>query len=296
MRPRLSGVDEAVVAVIATYRPSPNVADLVRVVRNMVDRVVVADDASPCTYDKTLRDLSSITDVQVRGFRDNQGIARSLNVGLQVANEIGTGWLLTLDQDTQLPDSYVDTLMTDAVQAQHEGIPVGVIAPREIHDRAGKITYPEKSTQGWLSTAEILQSGALWSADALNQIGGFDEDFGMDAVDAAACLALRERGYAVLLCIKCTFSHEWGNGSRIKILGRSVAVTGHSPARRTSIIRNRLRLAPREFRQSPAQGFRSLRRLVVGTGLALTVETDRRENFRAALRGLNLRDRSKKRQ
>ena len=142
MRPRLSGVDEAVVAVIATYRPSPNVAELVRVVRNMVDRVVVADDASPCTYDKTLRDLSSITDVQVRGFRDNQGIARSLNVGLQVANEIGTGWLLTLDQDTQLPDSYVDTLMTDAVQAQHEGIPVGVIAPRQIHDRAGKITYP----------------------------------------------------------------------------------------------------------------------------------------------------------
>ena len=271
-------------------------ADLVRVVRNMVDRVVVADDASPCTYDETFRDLSSITDVQVRRFRDNQGIARSLNVGLQLANEIGTGWLLTLDEDTQLPDSYVDTLVTDAVQAQHEGIPVGVIAPREIHDRAGKITYPEKSAQGWLSTAEILQSGALWSVDALNRIGGFDEDLGMDAVDAAACLALREGGYAVLLSSNCTFSHEWGNGSRIKIFGRSVAVTGHSPARRTSIIRNRLRLAPREFRQSPVQGFRSLRRLVVGTGLALTVETDRRENFRATLRGLNLRDRSKKRQ
>ena len=289
-------MDEAVVAVIATYRPSPNVAELVRVVRDMVDRVVVVDDASPCTYDKTFRDLSSFTDVQVWRFRDNQGIARSLNIGLQLANEVEAGWLLSLDQDTQLPDSFVDTLVSDGIRAKYERVRVGVIAPREIHDRAGTITYPEKSTQGWLSTPEILQSGALWSVDALNRIGGFDEDLGMDAVDAAACLALRERGFEVLLSTNCTFSHEWGNGSRIKILGKSVAITGHSPMRRTSIIRNRLRLAPREFRQSPVQGFRSLRRLVVGTGLALTVETDRRKKFRAALRGLNLRAGSRKRQ
>ena len=262
----------------------------------MVNRVVVVDDASPCTYDKTFRDLVSLADIDMRRFQDNQGIARSLNVGLQLANEVEARWLLTLDQDTQLPHSYVDTLVADATRVKGEGIRAGVIAPREISDRAGKITYPESLVDGWLATAEVLQSGALWSVDALNNIGGFDEDFGMDAVDAAACLALREMGYRVLLSTNCTFEHEWGNGSRLNVLGRSVAITGHPPARRATIVRNRIRLMPREFRESPIQGFRSLRRLVVGTGLALTVEDDRRRKFWAVLQGLNLRAGSQKRQ
>ena len=289
MRPRLPAVDETVVAVIATYRPCSNVVDLVRVVRDMVDRLVVVDDASPCTYDTTFGEMPLVANEEVWRFSDNRGIARSLNVGLRLATEMGAPWLLTLDQDSQLPDSYVHNLLADARRATGEGMRVGVIAPREITDRAGTITYPETWIDGWLVTAEVLQSGALWSVEALNHLGGFNEDLGMDAVDAAACLALREKGYRVLLSTNCTFEHQWGNGSRFTFLGKSVAVTGHSPARRTTIIRNRIRLMPREFRESPVQGFRSLRRLVVGTGLALTVEDGRRQKLWAVIQGLNIR-------
>ncbi len=219
-------------------------------------------------------------------FSTNRGIARSVNVGLKVARDVGASWLLTLDQDSDLPLSYVENLVADVVEATRQGIRVGVIGPRYIHGTNGTISYPESSSQGWPTTAEILQSGALWSVAALDEIGGFDESLGIDAVDTAACLSLRERGFDVVLSPSCTMNHEWGNARWITLLGRRVAITGHSPERRTTMVRNRLRLAPREFRRSPVQALRSLRRLVAGTVLAVTVEDDRLRKAGATLRGL----------
>ena len=56
--------------------------------------------------------------------------------------------------------------------------------------------------------------------------------------------------------------------------------------RRTSIVRNRLRLAPEEFAQSPVHALRTLRRVAVGTALAVTVEEDRWAKAKASARGL----------
>ena len=288
-------MEGTVAAVIATYRPSSSLIDQARVVRAMVNRLVIVDDASPCTSDRTLRDVVAHGNVEVWRFPDNKGIARSLNIGLAKANDIQASWLLTLDQDSVLARHYVETLISDATRAAHAGIRVGAIGPRVIHDRAGVISYPEVLSHGWPSTAEIFQSGALWSVRALNEIGGFDESFAMDAVDAAACVALRESDYSILLSPDCTFQHSWGDGRRLKVFGRSVAVTEHSPARRATIVRNRLRLAPRELRQSPLQAFRSLRRVAVGTVLAVTVEQNRKEKLKSTLRALvpGTRSRSK---
>ena len=83
-----------------------------------------------------------------------------------------------------------------------------------------------------------------------------------------------------------SITHRIGEGRQVTLLGRSVLASGHSPERRTTIVRNRLRLAPEEFRQSPAQAFRSLRRVAVSTALAVTVEDDRWAKLRASARGL----------
>ena len=251
----------------------------------MVDDVWIVDDASPCTADRILRQASE--EVQVRRFDHNAGIARSLNVGLQCAIEQGLPWLLTVDQDTNLGPDHVARLVAAADLWHEEGAaPVGVIGPEILRDRDGDLAYPTTEDGPLLRTAEVFQSGALWSVSALTQIGGFDETLGIDAVDAAACLALRRGGYAVLLVPGLTIQHGYGNGHAVRILGRTVRATGHSPQRRTTMVRNRLRLAPAEFRESPMQGLRSLRRLAVNTALAVTVEEDRWAKAKASLRGL----------
>lgn len=239
-------------------------------VQATVATVVVADDASPCTFDHALAAVLHKPGVIGRRFSQNAGIARSLNAGLAEAIAHGSQWLLTLDQDSKISTTYIRDLLSDLHRAQELGLSVGVIAPQSIEDKRGTIKYPVSDKHGWPVTEEVLQSGALWSVDLLQDIGGFDEALAMDAVDAAACLSIRERGHDIALSPRAQLQHEWGDAQYLSILGRTIAATGHSPRRRANIVRNRLRLFPRELRQSPRHAMRTLRRVAVSNLLAVT--------------------------
>ena len=248
----------------------------------MVGTTIASDDASPATFDDVLRR----SPVPVVRHEVNRGIARSLNVGLSAAQERNAGWLLTVDQDSQLPPDYANRLLATARAAQQSGLPVGVVAAETVSVSGTELRYPVREEAGHLVTAEVFQSGALWNVAALTQIGGFDETFGIDAVDAAACLRLRERGWRVVLAPELSFDHDYGSSRAVRVLGRTVMSTGHSPARRAGMIRNRLRLLPSEARQDPVQAWRSLRRVTMNTALALTTENDRWAQAKATIRGL----------
>ena len=277
---------QKVVAVIPTYRPPERLAQLVRNVRAQVDDVIVYDDASPATDLSVLDVVDALGFVVTRG-ETNVGIARGLNAGLAHAVDTGAKWLLTVDQDSSVSNGLVAALLDAASHAAAAGLPVGAVGVEVIADTSGEMRYPVSNERGITITAELIQTGTLWSVAGLQAIGGFDESFGIDAVDAAACLRLRERGYRLIVAPGTSIEHELGsNAQQVTLLGRTVVATGHSPARRETMVRNRLRLAPAEFRQSPIQGFRSLRRLIVNTALAVTIEDDRWEKAKASARGL----------
>ena len=248
----------------------------------MVAGIVVSDDASPATFDRILRQCSA----SVYRHLDNQGIARSLNVGLRFAEDSEAAWLLTVDQDSRLPEGFVDALLATARLAADSGLQVGAIAPETVVVGQTRLVYPQCEESGVVTTTEVFQSGTLWNVGALRDIGGFDESLGIDAVDAAACLGLREQGYRVVLASGVALEHTYGQGRPVRLLGRTVMATGHSPSRRTTMVRNRLRLLPRELRADPAQAWRSSRRLVMNTALSVTVEKDRWAHAKASIRGL----------
>ena len=207
---------------------------------------------------------------------------------LEAAHDHGVAWLLTVDTDSVLPPGYV-TAMLDAARhacAVLGDQRVGAVAAGSVADVSGDLTYPVRMSSGLPTTPEVIQTGTLWSVEGLRQVGGFDESFGIDAVDAAACVRLRAHGRQIVLVPGLTLAHRIGDGRQVEILGRSVHASGHSPERRTTIVRNRLRLAPEEFAQSPSQGFRTLRRMLVNTALAVTVEDDRWAKAKASARGL----------
>ena len=255
-----------VVAVVSTYCPPRKVADLVWRLAESTP-VLVIDDASPCTFDETLRSLTKITNVRVVRFARNAGIARSLNVGLRVASTEGVPWLLTLDQDSAIAPEHPAMAIQLAGDASRSGLAVGAVGAGNIVDASGAIRYPTFSVHAggtaFTATHEVIQSGTLWDVATVSASGGFREDLGMDAVDAAACLALRERGYRVLVGPELTLHHQLGDARQIRLLGRDVIRTGHSTQRRQAMIRNRLKLFPAEFRQSPVHAFRTVRRAVV---------------------------------
>lgn len=277
-----AGGSERVVGVVPTFRPPEYVIDRLTLIGAMVDAIVVSDDASPATFDEVLRR----SPVPVVRHRDNQGIARSLNIGLNRALELDAAWLLTVDQDSHLPPDYVERLLTTAHAAHEAGLTVGVVAAETVMVAGTALQYPTREESGCLITAEVFQSGALWNVTALADIGGFEESFGIDAVDAAACMRLRQRGFRVVLSPALSFEHVYGTSRAVRVLGRTVMATGHSPERRTRMVRNRLRLLPAEARLDPAQAWRSLRRVAMNTVLAVSIEDNRWSHVKASLRGL----------
>ena len=277
-----------VVAVIPAFRPLDNLLlDLLDSLSSQGVRVVIADDASPDSFDVTLAEATARGATVVR-HNHNAGIARSLNDGLSAAHRAGATWLLTVDQDSTLASDYVSRLRAAADNAVAVLGPhaVGAIGASTIDDASGAIDYPVRYVWGLPSTEEVIQSGTLWSVAALTSIGGFDETLGIDAVDAAACVRLRAAGRRILLAPGLSVGHRLGESRQVRILGHTVLASGHSAERRTTIVRNRLRLAPEEFAQSPRHALRTLRRVAMSTLLAVTVEDQRWAKAKASARGL----------
>ena len=167
----------SVVAVIATHRP-PALDALVVTIRPQVDAVVVADDASPVTSDRTLRAVAHHVDLVCR-FASNAGIARSLNAGLTEAHRRGARWLLTLDQDSLPHDGYVEALLAVADASTGAGVRVGAVGAAAIEGSAGTMTIPTEPRDGACLAEELVQAGTLWDVAALDEIGGFDEGLGI---------------------------------------------------------------------------------------------------------------------
>ena len=261
------------VVVVPTFNPpaNPNLEKLVTTLALSGFPVLVSDDASVVTHDPALHQLRDIPGVRITRHLRNEGIARGLNEGLELARTVGATWLLTVDQDSLVTSDYIPTLLNFANTINNQlwtDNPIGAVAPASISDASGEITYPTKvlatsQVNSLLTTEEVMQSGALWNVQALDRVGGFDSDLAMDAVDAAACLRLREAGFVIAVTAEVTISHNLGAARQVRLFGRSVTVTGHSRSRRASIIKNRLTLAPAEFRQSPKHALRTLRRVAV---------------------------------
>lgn len=252
----------ALVSVVPTYKPPEQLLDLVDVL-SMSGPVIVSDDASPCTYDRLLTDVASRDGVTVLRHSNNAGIGRGLNDGLHFARTLQTPWLLTVDQDSTITMGYVTDLLDIATNAMQSGFDIGVLGAGTVLDESGPMTYPSKVLSGLTVTEEVIQSGSLWSVDALTSVYGFDENLGNDAVDASACLALRERGYLVALAPELDFQHRIGTASQHRIFGRTIMVTHHSKVRNKAMLKNRLQLLPREFRQSPRHAVRTVRRVLI---------------------------------
>ena len=254
------------VSVVPTFRPPQDAEDLIRTLATS-GPVVVSDDASPCTFDSRLSRIAEILNVTMIRNSHNRGIGRALNQGLEFAHDHALPWLLTIDQDSRVDENYSATLVDSANLLVASGVRVGAVGAGRVLDASGPLTYPTRAVPirgtDVTVTEEVVQSGTLWNTSALIEVGGFDESLGMDAVDAAACLALREADFVVALHPDATLNHQIEGAQQVRFLGRSVMVTGHSPDRRWSIVRNRLRLFPREFAQSPAHSLRTLRRSAV---------------------------------
>jgi GT2 family glycosyltransferase len=133
----------------------------------------------------------------------NPGLAAAYSAGLQLAGEEAADWLLLLDQDTLLTETYLTEVVSSTQLAGDDQF--DAIVPKLVED--GTVLSPHLTitlrhpkpvdiTTHGIST-ELLHpynSGAVLRVKAVQEMKGFPEGFSLDYLDHATFRRLQSRG------------------------------------------------------------------------------------------------------
>lgn len=200
-------------AAIAAFRPGPELRTAVESVAPQADAVVVVVDEHPVS-DETRRVLDACraagADVVEHGA--NRGIGAALNTGVArlLALRPGLTDVLTLDQDSAVPEGYVAALLAARSAAAAAGVRVGMVAP---HSVGSILRLPVGRRAGEHDVrlgGEPIQSGLLVPTDVLDRLDGFDESLFIDGVDTDFWLRARDAGLHCVLAPGTRLEHRLG--------------------------------------------------------------------------------------
>jgi GT2 family glycosyltransferase len=158
----------------------------------------------------------------------NDGLANAYNFALSMAQTAGFDWLLTLDQDTELPKSFlprIASIVRDlAADTEIAGVvPLVcndsvVISPHMV--RCGHSKNPPRGFVGVLK-GEItaVNSATTWRVDTLKEIGGFNPLFWLDYLDYWLCHIVHRAGKRIYVAGDVRVIHD------LSLLGRKSSMS-----------------------------------------------------------------------
>lgn len=205
-----------------------------------VDKMFIVDNSDDCDCISCLRNkLKSQSNIEYISIGYNSGIAHALNVGCGMARSQGYLWVLTLDQDSFIPENMVDNYLSFI--NKNKGRKIGIVTCN-IQCCNGDTNFIVSNIA---ENVEICwTSGCLTSIDALNVIKGFPDCLFIDGVDFAICAELIIHGYEIIRVNEIVMKHHLGNSIEFKIFNHHLFyVTNHSANRRYYMTRNGLYLS-----------------------------------------------------
>ncbi|EMH6514317.1 glycosyltransferase family 2 protein [Raoultella ornithinolytica] len=195
---------------------------------------------------KEEEDIINLT--HVLRLNDNFGIAKAQNEGIMYAKSSGAKYILFFDQDSDIQDDFINSLMKDFKEIEEQGIPIAVMGPTFIDSRY-KFYYKQirldkygvrkkVNPQDYSSPFEvtiIISSGSLVPVSILDDVGYMDENLFIDYVDTEWCLRAISKGYKIYVSNSAIMEHAIGDKM---ITFGGVHIPVHSPIRRYYRIRN----------------------------------------------------------
>jgi GT2 family glycosyltransferase len=138
----------------------------------------------------------------------NSGIAAAYNWALGLAQSYGFPWLLLLDQDSQLPSTFLASLL-DAMELHDTNQSVAAIVPfikdgfaeiSPMRVRFGRLSPLPKQSPS-LAECEVtaINSGAAIRVSFVQSLGGFNPDYRLDCLDHWLFRQLYAQGKRVAL-------------------------------------------------------------------------------------------------
>lgn len=253
------GLPGTVVAVVVTFNVTAAFAEGFRAILPQVDRLVLVDNGSAPESLGLLRGIiAGEPRAELLCNPVNEGLASAQNRGIAAATAHGAAWILLLDDDSvAAPDmlpAFGRAYATVAAADPGALDTLAILAPNLRADDASPPTKVLIADHRWrwrprrveAAPAEpvlyVFASGSLIRGAALRRIGPMREDFFIDYIDIEYGLRANSLGYRILVVRDAWLYHHHGAPQRHRLLGRTVHTTNHSPARRFTISRNRVRV------------------------------------------------------
>ncbi len=220
---------------IITYNPEiDRLTQCIQKAAQECQKVVVVDNGS-ANFEDIVQLVEKFENSYIIKNESNFGIAKALNQVFHEAAKQNYDWVLTLDQDTVIPDNLMERY-SQAISNVH--INLAIICP-QIHDDLSGKTWPvlnenerERCVEKCITSAS-LNNVKMWDA-----VGGFDEKLFIDEVDHDYCYRVRKSKGEILLVDNVTINHTIGNSKIYTILGKEIIVRNHSAFRKYYITRN----------------------------------------------------------
>lgn len=237
-------------AEIVTF--NPDVEQLKANVDNVlkqVEKLVLVDNGSKNVEE--VKRISTEFNIELILLNENKGIAAALNKGMEFLKASGMTWVVTLDQDSLLPD---DAVLNFKNTKQFEEDDTAILAA-QYDDKNWSDIEREKTlapvNQDPIEKDIVITSGNMVKLDAWSNVGGFDEWLFIDQVDFDFNARLRLAGYKIWQVNAVVMPHEIGaamkNGllARMLLIKKSIHLMQHSPFREYYMQRNSLVYAKR---------------------------------------------------
>ncbi len=272
----------SVSAVIVSYNPGCPISSSISALRSQVRDLVIVDNGS---HSKALQELRTQQRSQKFSLLENGtnlGVPAALNIGIRELAPRGDEWIALFDQDSLVSPVFVKSMLLSYIESPDPSR-IAILCPRYIDPLSGRNIPISRSSTGDVLTA--MTSGSLIRADLFKDIGYLTEALFIDYADVEFCLRARRAGYKIMQCPDAVLQHHQGNVSWHKVLGRHLATTNHSAARRYYITRNRLWVLARFSRDWPWFS-REIKALCTETIKLFVFESDRLNKLKGIIAGI----------
>jgi rhamnosyltransferase len=231
---------------VATYNPNISLLEKnLRALASQFENIFVVDDGSK-NATEVRRLAEKIGGIDFLDLKENFGIATALNTGLKKAVELEMKWLLTMDQDSVIPENFTKEYLR--IIRNYDSI--GLICWNQ---RPYKLGDGDDIEKDWY----IISSGCLNNVAAVKKCGGFDSNLVIDHVDTDINAKIQNAGYRAITTNNVKLIHEIGKATNRRTI-RGAIYHEHSPLRVYYIVRNGVVLFKRYFLRQPAWMLRAL--------------------------------------
>lgn len=225
-----------IAAVVILYHPTKDAISNIKTYYDYVDKIFVFDNTE--TKSEVQDDLVKLSKVDFFHNFNNEGIAKRLNEGCEIALKERFDWILTMDQDSNFSHDVINSYFNCFQQYQEkENVAMfGTNRSREI--------MPNSNVCNAKKAQELITSGSLLNLSLFTVVGHFDEALFIDLVDNEYCARAIMKGLSVIEFSNLYLVHQLGKqvyNSSIKsffLIKKKKEV--HSPLRCYYMYRNML--------------------------------------------------------